>query len=143
MPIEYNEMLAMLMEIRPGFATELYESSDGPDLPEYDSVEIDRRTLEAPGRPDELRVCALAAYSKDGERVLGVLFDALLEPDPNQAECWLQFIADAQRALSCMVTFVVLCRDAEIARWALSYSSIGDVGCYVLPVVIPSLLANA
>ena len=142
MSIEYNEMLARLMEDRPEFATELYHSSDGPDLPEHDSIAISRRTIAVPGT-DRFRVCAVAAYSKDGERVLAVLFDALLEPDPDQADSWLRFITEAQQALSCMVAFVVLCRDARVAEWALSSSMIGDIGHYVLPVVIPSLLANA
>lgn len=140
MSIEYNEILAMLMESRPEFATELYNSSDGPELPEYDSIAISRQTLTLPSQP--VRVCALAAYSKDGERVFAILFDAVLAPDTTQAESWLQFITDAQRALSCMVAFVVLCRDAKTAKWALAYSAIGDFGYYVLPVVIPSLLAS-
>lgn len=140
MSIEYNELLAMLMETRPEFATELYNFTDGPDLPEYDSITVSRRTLTLPGR---LRVCVAAAYAKGGERVIAILFDAVLEPDPAQAESWLQFMTDAQRALSCMVAFVVLCRDAKTARWALTYSEVGDIGCYVLPVVVPSLLASA
>jgi hypothetical protein len=52
-------------------------------------------------------------------------------------------MTDAQRTLSCTAVFVVLCRDAQTARWASTYSAVGDIGCYVLPVVIPSLLANA
>ena len=140
MSIEYNELLAMLMENRPEFATELYNSTEGPDLPEYDSITVSRRTIEQPNR---LRVCVSAAYSKDGERVIALLFDAVLQPDPAQAESWLRFMTDAQRALSCAVAFVVLCRDAKTANWALTYSKVGDIGCYVLPVVIPSLLAKA
>ncbi|MQM28900.1 hypothetical protein [Glycomyces albidus] len=140
MSIEYNELLAMLMETRPEFATELYNFTDGPDLPDYDSITVSRRTLAFPGR---LRVCVAAAYAKGGERIIAILFDAVLEPDPAQAESWLQFMTDAQRTLSCMVAFVVLCRDARTARWALTYSEVGDIGCYVLPVVVPSLLASA
>ncbi|THV31307.1 hypothetical protein [Glycomyces paridis] len=143
MPIEYNELLAMLMETRPEFATELYYCTEGPELPEYDSITVSRRTLVAPEPSERLLVCVAAAYAKDGERLVTVLFDAVLEPDPAQAESWLRFITDAQRALSCMVAFVVLCRDARTARWALAYSAVGDIGCYVLPVVVPSLLANA
>ncbi|WP_112137214.1 hypothetical protein [Glycomyces dulcitolivorans] len=143
MSIEYNELLAMLMETRPEFATELYNFTDGPDLPDYDSITVSRRTLTLPEHPNRLRVCVAAAYAKGGERVIAILFDAVLEPDPVQAESWLQFMTDAQRALSCMVAFVVLCRDARTAHWALSYSKVGDIGCYVLPVVIPSLLASA
>lgn len=143
MSIEYNELLAMLMETRPEFATELYNCTEGPDLPDYDSIAVSRRTITLPGQPNRLRVCVAAAYSKDGERLLALLFDAVLEPDAAQAESWLQFMTDAHRALSCMVVFVVLCRDAKTARWALTYSEVGDIGCYVLPVVIPSLLANA
>ncbi|GAB3647130.1 hypothetical protein [Glycomyces tarimensis] len=143
MSIEYNEILAMLMENRPEFATELYNWSNGPDLPEYDRIAIDRQTLELSNRGDRLHVCALAAYSKGEERVFAILFDAVLAPDPDQAECWLEFIADAQRALSCMVAFVVLCRDTRTAKWALAHSAVGDIGNYVLPVVIPSLLASA
>jgi hypothetical protein len=140
MSIEYNELLAMLMETRPEFATELYNSTEGPDLPDYDSIAVSRRTIEL---PNGLRVCVAAAYSKDGERVIALLFDAVLEADPVQAESWLRFMTDAQRALSCTVAFVALCRDAETANWALTYSKVGDIGCYVLPVVIPSLLAKA
>ncbi|MCH7230435.1 hypothetical protein L0U85_06135 [Glycomyces sp. L485] len=140
--IEYNEILAMLMENRPEFATELYNSTEGPDLPEHDSIAISRQTVACP-REDKLRVCALAAYSKDDERVFAVLFDAVLAPDPDQAECWLQFIADAQKTLSCTVAFVVLCRDTRTAKWAVAYSTVGDIGYYVLPVVIPSLLSSA
>jgi hypothetical protein len=143
MSIEYNELLAMLMETRPEFATELYYCTDGPDLPDYDDINVTRRTLTLPEQPSRLRVCVAAAYAKDGERVIALLFDAVLEPDQAQAESWLQFMTDAQRTLSCMVVFVVLCRDARTARWALTYSTVGDIGCYVLPVVIPSLLANA
>ncbi|MCD0445232.1 hypothetical protein LO763_16580 [Glycomyces sp. A-F 0318] len=143
MSIEYNELLAMLMETRPEFATELYNCTQGPDLPAYDSIAVSRRTITLPRQPNRLRVCVAAAYAKDGERLLALLFDAVLEPDPAQAESWLQFMTDAQRALSCMVAFVVLCRDAKTARWALAYSEVGDIGCYVLPVVIPSLLASA
>ena len=143
MSIEYNEILAILMEARPEFASDLYSSSDGPGIPDYDSISIDRRTLSLPGRPDRLRVCALAVYSKGDERVFAVLFDALLEPDPAQAEFWLALIVETQRALSCMVAFVVLCRDAATAKWALAYSAVGDLGYYVLPVVIPSLLSKA
>ncbi|RRS02107.1 hypothetical protein [Glycomyces terrestris] len=143
MSIEYNELLAMLMETRPEFATELYNFTDGPDLPEYDSITVSRRTLTLPEQPGRLRVCVAAAYAKGGERVIALLFDAVLAPDPVQAQSWLQFMTDAQRTLSCMVAFVVLCRDAKTARWALTYSEVGDIGCYVLPVVIPSLLASA
>lgn len=143
MPIEYNELLAMLMETRPELATELYHCTEGPELPDYDSITVSRRTLAVPEPSSRLRVCVAAAYSKDGERLVAILFDAVLEPDPAQAESWLRFLTDAQRALSCMVAFVVLCRDARTARWALTYSAVGDIGCYVLPVVIPSLLANA
>ena len=141
MSIEYNEMLARLMEHRPEFATELYHSSNGPDLPDHDTITIGRRAI-APSR-GRVRVCAVASYAKDDERVLAVLFDTVLAPDPVQAESWLRFITDAQRALSCMVALVVLCRDARTAKWALSASMVGDIGYYVLPVVIPSLLASA
>ncbi|GAA1674226.1 hypothetical protein GCM10009830_20790 [Glycomyces endophyticus] len=143
MSIEYNELLAMLMETRPEFATELYNFTDGPDLPDHDSITVSRRTIILPEQPGRLRVCVAAAYAKSGERVIALLFDAVLAPDPAQAESWLQFMTDAQRALSCMVAFVVLCRDARTAAWALTYSEVGDIGCYVLPVVIPSLLASA
>ncbi len=143
MSIEYNELLAMLMETRPEFATELYNFTHGPDLPEHDSIAVSRRTITLPEQANRLRVCVAAAYSKDGERVVALLFDAVLQPDPAQAETWLRFMTDAQRSLSCMVAFVVLCRDAETANWALTYSTVGDIGCYVLPVVIPSLLASA
>lgn len=143
MSIEYNELLAMLMETRPEFATELYNFTEGPDLPDYDGISVSRRTITLPEQPNRLRVCVAAAYSKGGERVIALLFDAVLEPDPVQAESWLRFMTDAQRALSCMVAFVVLCRDTKTADWALTYSTVGDIGCYVLPVVIPSLLANA
>lgn len=143
MPIEYNEILASLMETRPGFATELYNSSGGPALPEYDSISIDRQALRIPSQPGRLHVCALATYSLRDEPVIAVLFDTLLEPDSAQAEFWLALIVEAQRTLSCMVAFVVLCRDTQTAKWALTYSTVGDVGYYVLPVVIPSLLARA
>ncbi|WP_199039399.1 hypothetical protein [Glycomyces salinus] len=143
MPSEYNELLAILMEARPEFATDLYESTEGPALPDYDSITIDRQTLSVPSQPDRLRVCALAVYSKSDKQEFAVLFDTLLEPDPAQAEFWLALIVETQRALSCMVAFVVLCRDARTAKWALTYSTVGDVGNYVLPVVIPSLLARA
>jgi hypothetical protein len=143
MSIEYNELLAMLMETRPEFATELYNCTEGPDLPDYDGISVSRRTITLPEQPNRLQVCVAAAYSKGGERVIALLFDAVLEPDPVQAETWLRFMTDAQRALSCMVAFVVLCRDTKTADWALTYSTVGDIGCYVLPVVIPSLLANA
>jgi len=143
MSIEYNELLAMLMETRPEFATDLYHATDGPDLPDYDSIAVSRRTITLPWQPNRLRVCAAAAYAKDGKRLLALLFDAVMEPDAAQAESWLQFLTDAQRGLSCVVAFVVLCRDANTAHWALRYSEVGDIGCYVLPVVIPSLLANA
>ena len=143
MSIEYNELLAMLMETRPEFATELYNCTEGPDLPEYDDIAVSRRTLTLPEQPNPPRVCVAAAYSKGGERLVALLFDAVLQPDPAQAESWLHFMTEAQRTLSCMVVFVVLCRDAKTANWALTYSTIGDIGCYVLPVVIPSLLANA
>ncbi|MCC3762236.1 hypothetical protein K3N28_04015 [Glycomyces sp. TRM65418] len=143
MSIEYNELLAMLMETRPEFATELYNCTDGPDLPDYDSITVSRRTITLPDHPNPLRVCVAAAYSKDGERVIALLFDAVLQPDPAQADAWLRFMTEAQRTLSCMVAFVVLCRDAKTADWALTSTTVGDIGCYVLPVVIPSLLANA
>ncbi|WP_168801379.1 hypothetical protein [Glycomyces buryatensis] len=143
MSIEYNEILAMLMEKRPEFATELYNATEGPDLPAYDSIAINRKSMILPHQPDRLRVCPLANYSMAGERVFALLFDAVLAPDSDQAEAWLQFITDTQRTLSCMVAFVVLCRDLPTARWALAYSTVGDIGCYVLPVVIPSLLARA
>jgi hypothetical protein len=143
MSIEYNELLAMLMETRPEFATELYNFSEGADLPDYDSISVSRRTITVPEQANPLRVCVSAAYSKGGERVVALLFDAVLEPDPAQAESWLRFMTEAQRAMSCMVAFVVLCRDTKTADWALTYSTVGDIGCYVLPVVIPSLLANA
>lgn len=142
MPIEYNELLAMLMETRPELATELYHCTEGPELPDYDRITVSRRTL-AVTEPGGIRVCVAAAYSKDGERLLAILFDAVLEPDPAQADSWLRFLTEAHRALSCMVAFVVLCRDARTARWAHTYTAVGDIGCYVLPVVIPSLLANA
>lgn len=141
--IEYNEILAMLMEDRPEFATELYSWTDGPELPDYDDIAISRQTLVPSRRGEEFRVCALAAYSKGSEQVVAVLFDTVLAPDPDQAECWLQFIENAQRALSCVVTFVVLCRDATTAKWAMDYSAVGDIGHYVLPVVVPSLLPSA
>lgn len=143
MSIEYNELLAMLMETRPEFATELYNWTDGPDLPDYDDISVTRRTITLPEQPGRLRVCVAAAYSKEGERVVALLFDAVVHQDPAQAESWLRFMTDAQRTLSCMVAFVVLCRDAQTANWALTYSTVGDIGCYVLPVVIPSLLASA
>jgi hypothetical protein len=141
--IEYNEILAMLMEDRPEFATELYSWTDGPELPDYDAIEISRQTIVTPRGEEQFRVCALAAYSKASEEVVAVLFDTVLAPDPDQAECWLQFIENAQRALSCVVTFVVLCRDAATAKWARDYSAVGDIGHYVLPVVVPSLLPSA
>jgi hypothetical protein len=140
--IEYNEILAMLMEDRPEFATELYNWTDGPELPEYDTIAIGRRTIVPARGTERFRVCASAAYSKGDEEVVAVLFDTVLEPDADQAECWLQFIEDAQRALSCVVTFVVLCRDVATAEWAKEYSAVGDIGHYVLPVVVPSLLPN-
>lgn len=140
--IEYNEILAMLMEDRPEFATELYNWSDGPELPEYDDIAISRQTIVPSRRGDQYRVCAVAAYSKGSEQLVAVLFDTVLEPDTDQAEYWLQFIEDAQRALSCMVAFVVLCRDATTANWAREYSAVGDICHYVLPVVVPSLLPN-
>ncbi|GAB3237091.1 hypothetical protein GCM10027447_35990 [Glycomyces halotolerans] len=143
MAIEYNEILAMLMEIRPELATDLYNWSDGPDLPAYDEITVGRHCLSPPEGSESLRVCALATYSKGDERVFAILFDAVVDPDPDQAEAWLRFITDANRALSCMVAFVVLCRDTRTARWALARSTIGDIGNYVLPVVIPSLLASA
>jgi hypothetical protein len=143
MSIEYNELLAMLMETRPEFATELYNCTAGPDLPDYDSIAVTRRTITLPEQPNRLRVCVAASYSNEGERVIALLFDAVLQPDPEQAESWLRFMTDAQRALSCTVVFVVLCRDTKTADWAMTYSTVGDIGCYVLPVVIPSLLANA
>lgn len=138
--IEYNEILAMLMEDRPEFATDLYNWTGGPELPEYDAIAISRQTIVPPHEGEQFRVCALAAYSKGSEQVVAVLFDTVLEPDTDQAECWLQFIEHAQRALSCMVAFVVLCRDATTAKWARDYSAVGDIGHYVLPVVVPSLL---
>lgn len=140
--IEYNEILAMLMEDRPEFATELYNWTEGPELPEYDAVAIGRQTIVPSSGPEPFRVCAQAAYSKDDEQVVAVLFDTVLEPDTDQAACWLQFIENAQRALSCMVTCVVLCRDVATAKWAREYSAVGDIGHYVLPVVVPSLLPN-
>jgi hypothetical protein len=143
MSIEYNELLAMLMETRPEFATELYNWTDGPDLPDYDAITVSRRTITLPEQPGRLRVCVAASYSKHGERVVALLFDAVLRPDRAQAESWLRFMTEAQRSLGCVVALVVLCRDAQTARWALTYSAVGDIGCYVLPVVIPSLLANA
>ncbi|WP_026924565.1 hypothetical protein [Glycomyces arizonensis] len=140
--IEYNEILAMLMEDRPEFATDLYNWTEGPELPEYDDIAISRQTIVPSRSEEQFRVCALAAYSKGGEQVVAVLFDTVLGPDLDQAECWLQFIENAQRALSCMVAFVVLCRDATTADWARDYSAVGDIGHYVLPVVVPSLLPS-
>jgi hypothetical protein len=139
MATPHNELVAALMEDRPRLASELYHATYGPDLPDHDAITI-KRLQVGPPETAIRRMCVLAVYSMRGEATLGVLFDMVTAPDPGQAAAWLWFIQSAQRAVACPVALVVLCRDTAGAKWALAMSAVGEIGSFVIPLVIPEAL---
>ncbi|MFD5179241.1 hypothetical protein ACFWM1_25765 [Nocardia sp. NPDC058379] len=123
MPSAPHEVVIDLFQQQPALVapplTEL-----GCRLPEYESI------TTVPGdatvlAPTEYHADAVVAFHRGGERILAVVVEVQLRPDPDKRWSWPVYVASLRARLRCPTLLPVVCPDARTARWAAKPIDLG------------------
>lgn len=135
MPSALHEAVLELIRHDPAFAAQLLRDLLQCDLPDFREARLADATF-TDVVPTEYRADAVVLLVQDGP-VLGVIFEAQLQSDPDKAFVWPAYLFSARARHRCPFVLVVITPDAAVARWASKRIYVGGGESWAPLVVGP------
>jgi hypothetical protein len=115
MPSEEHEVLAEMFRVRPELALDVLEVLNFP-RPEYDDAVVGSGELNDLV-PTEFRADRVVTYTVRKKPVFAVIVEVQRRSDERKQFSWPAYVGTLYSRLKCPVLLVVVCPDAEVARW--------------------------
>lgn len=125
---------------RPNLAPELLVDLLGMTLPQYRQARLGAAEVSEL-RPAEHRADAVVVLRDGSRAVFAVVVEVQLRRNEDKRWTWPEYVVGVRRRLRCPTVLLVVCADAETARWAGGSIELGGRGSRLVPVVVgPDLL---
>jgi hypothetical protein len=117
------------------FAAMLLRDDLAIDLPAYERARVESPDLNEP-TPLERRADAIVAFiDAAGDPTFAVVVEVQLRYDDDKRLSWPYYMAKLRVRLRCPVMLLVVCTDADTARWCATGIDMGHPGWVLRPLV--------